>query len=120
MTAIINGLIWLFAALWLGNVLQELWLHSIPGPVLGMVLLLTVLLLTNWQPVGLNDVALWFIKYLSFFFIPAAVGIWFLDSAVQQQWPAIVMATVPATILTQLLVALLLKFLLARTEVTTR
>ena len=116
MTAILNGLILLFAALWLGDGLQHLWLHSIPGPVLGMLLMLLFLIARDREPAGLSDVAQWFIKYLSFFFIPAAVGIWFLDSDVRQQWPAILVATVPATVITQLLVALLLKALLARSE----
>ena len=40
MAAILNGLILLFAALWLGDGLQQIWLHSIPGPVLGMLLML--------------------------------------------------------------------------------
>jgi putative effector of murein hydrolase LrgA (UPF0299 family) len=112
---ILNGLILLFAALWLGNTLQNLWLHTIPGPVLGMLLMLAFLLIRGTEPRGLNEVALWFIKYLSFFFMPAAVGIWFLDSDIRQQWPAILAATIPATIVAQLLVALLFKWLLANT-----
>jgi putative effector of murein hydrolase LrgA (UPF0299 family) len=116
MTAILNGLILLFAALWLGEGLQHLWLHSIPGPVLGMLLMLMFLIARDREPAGLSDVARWFINYLSFFFIPAAVGIWFLGSDVRQQWPAILAATVPATIITQLLVAQLFRALLARPE----
>lgn len=114
MIATLNGLILLFAALFLGDGLQSLWLHSIPGPVIGMVLMLVFLLLKDQPPAGLDQVAQWFIRYLSFFFIPAAVGIWFLESDVRQQWPAILVATVPATVITQLLVAFLFKTLLAR------
>ncbi len=112
MIPVVNGLVLLFAALWLGNLLQSLWLHTIPGPVLGMLLMLGFLTLRQSEPDGLGAVAQWFIRYLSFFFIPAAVGIWFLDSEIVRQWPAILVATVPATIATQLLVALLLQALL--------
>lgn len=112
MIPVVNGLILLFAALWLGNCLQDLWLHTIPGPVLGMILLLVMLSLRDSEPAGLSTVALWFIKYLSFFFIPAAVGIWFLDDQIVAQWPAILVATVPATIATQLLVAVLFQRLI--------
>jgi len=114
MTAILNGLILLFTALFLGDSLQHLWLHSIPGPVLGMVLMLAFLLLVGRQPAGIDQVAQWFIRYLSFFFIPAAVGLWFLESDIRQQWPAILVATIPATFITQILVAFLFKTLLAQ------
>ncbi len=116
MIPIVNGLILLFTALWLGNCLQDLWLHTIPGPVLGMILMLGLLSLREREPEGLSTVALWFIKYLSFFFIPAAVGIWFLDAEIVAQWPAIFAATVPATIATQLLVAVLLQRLFKRPD----
>ncbi len=116
MIPVVNGLILLFAALWLGNGIQSLWLHVIPGPVLGMILMLGFLAARSREPEGLGAVALWLIKYLSFFFIPTAVGIWFLDSEIVQQWPAILVATVPATVVTQLLVAILLQALLRRTD----
>ncbi len=116
MIPVLNGLILLFAVLWLGNSLQDIWLHAIPGPVIGMILMLGFLTARDREPEGLSGVAQWFIKYLSFFFIPAAVGIWFLESEIARQWPAILVATVPATIVTQLLVALLLQALLRRGE----
>ena len=116
MTAILNGLMLLFAALFLGDSLQHLWFQSIPGPVLGMVFMLAFLVLKGRPPPGLDKVAQWFIRYLSLFFIPAAVGIWFLDSDVRQQWPAILVATIPATVLTQILVAFLFKALLAQSS----
>ena len=114
MTATLNGLILLFAALFLGDCLQTLWLHSIPGPVLGMVFMLAFLVLKGRPPPGLDEVAQWFIRYLSLFFIPAAVGLWFLHSDVRQQWPAILVATIPATVITQILVAFLFKALLTQ------
>jgi holin-like protein len=111
---LLQGLIVLFTALWLGIWLQKLLLPSIPGPVLGMVLLFGYLLWRADAPTGLAQVAQGLIKHLSLFFIPAATGIWFLDKEILQQWPGILMATIPATLLTQVLVALLLSRLLRR------
>lgn len=108
----LNGLIIIFAALYGGVSLQAIWLHSIPGPVLGMALLLAYLLWHRGEPYGLNAAAQWFISTLSLLFIPAAVGIWFLDDEIIQQWPAILIATIPATLLTQVWVALLMQKLL--------
>lgn len=116
MVAALNALILIFAALWLGNGLQSWYLHSIPGPVLGMLLMLAFLLIRGGALPALNSVAQWFIRYLSLFFIPVTVGIAFLDDQVQQQWLAILLATVPATIVAQLIVASLLRYLLAHTD----
>jgi holin-like protein len=68
----LNGLIIIFAALYGGVSLQAIWLHSIPGPVLGMALLLAYLLWHGGEPYGLNAAAQWFISTLSLLFIPAA------------------------------------------------
>ncbi len=116
MKAVLNALILLFAALWLGNGLQLLILESVPGPVLGMVLMLGYLLVRGEDLPALNTVAQWLIKYLSLFFIPVSVGIWFLADDIRQQWPAILLATIPATILAQVFVALVFKTLLQYTE----
>jgi putative effector of murein hydrolase LrgA (UPF0299 family) len=112
MKSILNALILIFAALWFGTVLQHVLFHRIPGPVLGMALLLGLLLVQGDELAALGTVGQWFIRYLSLFFIPVTVGIWFLADEIEQQWPAILLATIPATIIAQLMVALLLKTLL--------
>lgn len=106
----------LLLALLLGNGLQQYALPGIPGPVLGMVLVLVLLLVKGQSSVALDKLAQGFIRYLSLFFIPVTVGIWFLDSEIWRQWPAILIATIPATLLTQALVAWLFDYLLNRRE----
>ncbi|WP_284140290.1 MULTISPECIES: CidA/LrgA family protein [unclassified Virgibacillus] len=65
----------LYGIFWIGNTIQHLFHLFIPGSIIGMVFLF-ILLSTNiidvrWVEAGMQ----FMVKHLSFFFIPATVGI---------------------------------------------
>jgi holin-like protein len=74
----------------------------LPGPVLGLMLLLAGLLLRGGVPEGLATVARTLLQHLSLLFVPAGVGIMLHLARLQAEWPAIVVALLLSTWLTLL------------------
>lgn len=88
----------------------------LPGPVVGLALLLPVL---GWTGLArqrwLRDAAYGLIRLLSLLFLPAGVGLFFLGDTLGDQWPALLVAVFLATPLSVALSALVLQALLRRT-----
>lgn len=88
---------------------------SIPGPVIGMILLFASLQLsTHTLPTGLGEAAHFMIRWLSLLFVPACVGFFFLTTTSTSQWFAIVGVIVLATLVTMVVTATLMTHLLAK------
>ncbi len=80
----------------------------VPGAVIGMLLLFGVLRLSGRPaPQWLSDSSQLLIRLLSLFFLPAAVGLFFLPPEFLQQWPALVATIVFATLCSLALTAIL-------------
>ena len=79
---------------------------SVPGPVIGMVLLFAGLWLTNSTPKALADTAGGLLKNLSLLFVPAAVGIIQHAGRIRAEWLAIAVALIVSTLLTMAVAAL--------------
>lgn len=89
----------------------------IPGPVIGMVLLFLALQLSNQGlPIGLGEASHFMIRWLSLMFVPACVGFFFLATMETSQWLAITGAIIFATLVTMILTALLMKYLLTKQQ----
>ena len=58
-----------------GELITRLAAVPVPGPVIGMTLLLPVLLFTQKVPAGLRQVAETLLKFLPLLFVPAGVGL---------------------------------------------
>lgn len=87
-------------------------LHSpIPGPVAGMLLLWLGLALRGGPSAELDEVGSGLIRYLSLFFLPAGVGLFFLPDAIQRYWPAVLAAMVVGTFVSMLFSGWLIKCL---------
>lgn len=71
----IEGLIWLLTAQLCGELLAALTGIPIPGPVLGMVLLLLVLILRGGPSRSLADLSAQLLRYLPLILIPPSVGL---------------------------------------------
>ncbi len=107
-----KGLAVLIAFLWLGEGIANYTGAPIPGGVLGMLLLFTVLrLYPGTTPGWLVDTAHRLIALLPLFFIPAGVGIFFLPDGFADQWPALLGAIILGTLLSITLTGLVLKAL---------
>lgn len=111
------GLLTLVLCQFVGEVLVT-WLGwPVPGPVAGMLLLFLGLLLRGWVaghsiPAPLEQASGGLLRYLSLFFLPAGIGIFFLPDGFAGQWWPLALVIVPGTLLALLATALLLQVLL--------
>lgn len=115
------GFLLLILFQWLGECLVSLAGLPVPGPVAGMLLLFCALLLRSARadaqiPPALAQVSDGLVRYLSLFFLPAGVGIFFLPAAFDGQWWPLLLVIVPGTLLALLVTSLLLRALLRRVE----
>ncbi len=100
----------------IGEVVAHFTRGVVPGPVLGMVLLLVVLVARKKIEPAIAQAADGLLANLSVFFIPAAVGVMLYASSLQQSVLAWTLAIILSTIAAISTTALCLRFLLKRTE----
>lgn len=88
----INGITWLVVFQFLGTALVTVTDLPVPGPVVGMVLLLVALVLRKPGPgAHVHQVADGLLAHLQLFFIPAGVGIIvYLHTLAQDALPIVV------------------------------
>jgi putative effector of murein hydrolase LrgA (UPF0299 family) len=109
--AMIQGLVQLFIFQALGELLSKFALPFIPGPVLGLVLLLAFLSLRGRVPAAMDLVGGSILQHLGLLFIPASVGVVLYLPVLQANAWAISAALVISVLATVAVVALLLKLL---------
>jgi len=113
--ALARGFLFLVLFQLAGEVLVRLLSIPFPGPVAGMVLLLVALqFFSRGVPDWLSQTASRLLGLLSLFFLPASVGIFYLQDRLASQWPALVAAVLAATLISLAITALLMNRLLAR------
>ncbi|NCA71326.1 MAG: CidA/LrgA family protein [Sphingobacteriia bacterium] len=78
----------------------------VPGPVLGMLLLLAWLVLRGGIPQDVGRTADTLLAHLSLLFVPAGVGVMLHWERIQGQWPAILAALLLGTLITLAVTAL--------------
>lgn len=71
----ISGLVKLFLFQALGELVSNFLIPFIPGPVIGLVLLLLFLLLARRLPADIDHVGSGILQHLGLLFIPASVGV---------------------------------------------
>jgi len=82
-----------------GDLLQS-WLQlPIPGPVIGMALLLAALIGRGRLPDGLDRAASGLLLYLPMMFVPAGVGVMAHFELIRAEWRSIAIALVASSIL---------------------
>ena len=112
--SLLNGIILLLVCQLLGEGVKAWWQLSLPGPVIGMFILLLGLCLFRGVPEGLNKSSQTLIPLLGLMFLPATTGLFFLGSDFNSQWPAIIVATVLGTILSLLFNGLVMRWLMRK------
>jgi holin-like protein len=90
----------------IGEVLSYALRLPVPGPVLGMVLLLALLLARPTLLARLRPTALELLKHLSLLFVPAGVGVMLHVARIGREWLPIVVALVASTALAIVVTAL--------------
>jgi holin-like protein len=83
-----------------GEVLARLLDLALPGPVIGMLLLFTGLVVRGGVPDGLQQTATGLLRHLSLLFVPAGVGVVTHLSLVADEWVPLTTALVVSTVAT--------------------
>jgi holin-like protein len=105
----ISGLVQLFLWQGLGELLSKFFLPGIPGPVLGLLLLLAFLCLRGQVDTDLATVADAFRQHLGLLFVPASVGVLMFLPELQTHALAVGTALLVSVILTIAVTAIVLK-----------
>lgn len=105
----ISGLVQLFLWQGLGELLSRFFLPSVPGPVLGLLLLLAFLCLRGQVDTDLAAVADGFRQHLGLLFVPASVGVLLFLPELQTHALAVTTALLVSVILTIAVTAIVLK-----------
>jgi holin-like protein len=112
---VIAGLVQILFFQGLGEIFSHLLLPTMPGPVLGLVLMLAWLAARKAVPPGLDAVATTLVQHLGLLFVPAAVGVVMFLPQLRSNALAVTAALVASVVLTIAVPALVLR-LLARGE----
>lgn len=91
-------LLLLFALSTLGDVVQQLTAAPVPGPVIGMSVLLAALALRRRVPAGLQSTARGLLQCLPILFVPAGAGVMTRLPLMQAEWLPILLALLGSTI----------------------
>jgi holin-like protein len=81
----------------------------VPGPVIGMVLLLIALLAKLPVPAGIHATSRKFLAYLGLLFVPAGAGVVTRLPMIGAHWFPIVIAVVGSTVITMVITAVVMR-----------
>jgi holin-like protein len=93
-----------------GEVLSYALALPIPGPVLGMALLLAYLLASERAVAALRPTCVELLKHLSLLFVPAGVGVMLHVARIANEWLPIVAALLGSTALAIAVTALVIRW----------
>ena len=105
----IAGLVQILLFQGLGELASKFLLPSIPGPVVGLVLLLAFLAWRRNVPTSIDLVASVLVQHLGLLFVPAAVGVVLFWPQLKSHALAVALALVISVVLTIAVPALLLR-----------
>jgi holin-like protein len=106
----INGLCLLLVYQLAGEILVLYFDLAIPGPVIGMLLLLFTLMIARRVPADADATAHALLGHLSLLFVPAGVGVMVHFELIGSQWLPILVALVASTLISLTLSALAMKW----------
>ena len=93
-----------------GEILGYALALPIPGPVLGMALLIAYLLLNERAVASLRHTCVELLKHLSLLFVPAGVGVMLHVARIADEWLPILVAMVGSTALAIVVTALVVQW----------
>jgi holin-like protein len=82
-----------------GDLVEKLTGVPVPGPVIGMALLLFALILKGQLPDGVERAASGILSYLPMLFVPAGVGVMTHFALIRADWLAVIAAIVGSSVL---------------------
>lgn len=113
---LLRGLSWLVLCQLLGTVLNVLLLPMLPGPILGMLLLLAFLMLRGEVGESLSIASSSLLKYLPLILVPPAVGVMAYASDIAADFWAVVGALVLSLLLSVAFAGWLMQKLIERQQ----
>ena len=120
MSPLVAGFTWLLIFQCAGEALVRLADVPIPGPVLGMALLLVALLVRGRPSESLSACADGLARHLSLLFVPAGTGVMLHVAQIEAEWVPIVVALSVSTVLAIAASALTFQWLARRDGNTAR
>jgi putative effector of murein hydrolase LrgA (UPF0299 family) len=110
----LGALTWLLLFQLFGEVLVQWFKLPLPGPVLGMLFLFTVLVARGGVPDHLRDTGNAMLQHLMLLFVPAVSGVMIHFERLGAEWLPILAAAIGGAAITMVVTALTLQALLAR------
>lgn len=98
----------------LGTALNHLFISILPGPIIGMILLLAYLLIRGEVDEPISQAASSLLRYLPLLLVPPAVGVMAYAGAIAQDFWAIIGTLVLSLILSMVFVGVLMQKLTVR------
>lgn len=114
----LQGILTLLLFQFVGECCVKLFALKIPGPIIGMVLLLLFLLFRKSSFPALDVTVSWLLRYLPLFIIPAAAGIITQIDTISKEAVAILSSLIVGTFLALAFSAKLIDVLISRKEKT--
>ena len=105
----VAGFAWLLVFQLAGEVLVRSLQLPVPGPVVGMLLLLLVLIWRGGPGENLRSAGQGLLAHLSLLFVPAGVGIMVHGHRIAAEWQALVAAVIGSTVLGLAVTALVMR-----------
>ena len=105
----VTGFAWLLVFQLAGEVIVRALQLPVPGPVLGMLLLLLMLIWRGGPSQNLRDTGQSLLSHLSLLFFPGGVGIMVHGQRIAQEWLALVAAVLLSTALALAATALVMR-----------
>ena len=112
----INALATLLVFQLAGELIARVAAVPVPGPVIGMVLLVLMLALRRGVTAEMRSVSSTILQHLSLLFVPAGVGLMLHVARIEAEWPAIAAALVISSILTLAVTAWVFRLCVRRTD----
>ena len=116
MSPFVLGITWLLLFQCAGEALVWAAALPVPGPVVGMVLLLIALLIRGRAPETMTVAGDGLAKHLSLLFVPAGVGVMQYAARLETEWLPIVVALGVSTVLAIAVTALTFQWLVRKQE----
>ena len=108
----LKGILLLLACQLAGEVVSQYFAVPVPGPVVGMALLLVIVRSLPAAYAIVNETASTILRNLSLLFVPAGVGVMLHVATVREQWLAILVSLVAGTVLTLVVTGLTIKLVI--------
>ena len=99
-----------------GEVSGQILAVPIPGPVIGMALLMVILRYVPAAAGNLSETAHGILRHLSLLFVPAGVGVMLHATTVRDQWLAILVSVLLGTVITLVVTALTIRLVMRLTR----